>query len=284
MISDVLCLDINHDGTTDILTVGEWMGVDVWEISEHGFEKTTNLYFDHSYSGLWNTLVAEDIDGDGDLDLLVGNMGLNTHLKANDTEPLEMIYADFDQNGSIDPFLCCFVQGASYPYSTRDELADQIFTKRSKFPTHKSYANATIKDLFTPAELKESKTLRVNDLETCLFINEGGKFNKMALPIQAQYAPVYKILVMDVDNDQKKDIILLGNQSDFKIRLGKCDANYGIVLKNEGNNRFSYLPQLQTGLSIKGDVKDACYDPVQKLLYITRNQDEIITYSLQTIQ
>ncbi|HMH33970.1 MAG TPA: hypothetical protein VK543_13115 [Puia sp.] len=111
-------------------------------------------YIQFPSSGWWNSILAEDFDGDGDLDLVIGNTGLNTQFKASEKEPLTLYYKDFDNNGSIDPILCYYINGISYPSSSRDDLMDQLPSLKKKFLEYKSYADATIHDIFSAEQLK----------------------------------------------------------------------------------------------------------------------------------
>ena len=179
-----------------------------------------------------------------------------------------MYYADFDGNGNIDPIFTCYVQGKSYPYVSRDELNNQIFAMRKRFTSYRDYSNATINDIFTPDELAKADSLTVNELHTSLFINQNGKFIKTNLPEQAQFTYISKIIADDFDKDGKKDLLLLGNHSDNRLKLGSIDAGYGLLLKGDGKGNFVYVPQTTSGLCIKGDVKSALDININQSQYI----------------
>jgi hypothetical protein len=256
MITDAKWLDLDKDGRKDLIVTGEWMAPAVF------MNKRTKLvadttYFPPALSGWWNTIEAADLDNDGDTDIIMGNWGLNSQLKCSNTEPLQMISKDFDQNGSIDPFLCCYVQGKSFPYVSRDELLDEIYPLRKKFTSYKSYADATITDIFSKEELQGTQRLSAQQLETTYFENRNGGFIAHALPIEAQFSPVYKIIIEDFNGDHHKDILLLGNQEYPRLKLGKMDASFGTLLLNDGKGNFFYSPNKENGLLIAGDVKDA---------------------------
>jgi hypothetical protein len=111
------------------------MPVKIFSFNGKDFEDKTADYFASEETGFWNTLKIEDLDGDGKPDMLAGNLGLNSQIKASQKEPAELYFADFDKNGSIDPFFNFYVQGKSYPFVSRDELNDQIYPMRKKFHT-----------------------------------------------------------------------------------------------------------------------------------------------------
>jgi hypothetical protein len=211
---------------------------------------------------------------------VAGNYGLNTQCKASEKEPAEMYYKDFDDNGSVDPMLCFYIQGKTYPYVTRDELLDQMSIMRTRFTDYKSYADATLKDIFTEEELKGVNHLQVTSLATTLFISGAdGRFHEKTLPMQAQFAPVFTLTAMDYDKDGNQDLLLCGNINHARLRFGKYDANYGVLLKGDGKGGFSYIPQNKSGFTIWGDTRSVINTGKQLLLGI--NQKDIKAYQIK---
>jgi hypothetical protein len=263
MVTDAAFVDLNKDKKQELIIVGEWMPITVFEVTQGKLTNKTENYFDRKLSGWWNKLMIEDINGDGSVELLVGNLGLNSQCKASDKQPAELYYKDFDENGSIDPILCTYikaggVQWTSYPYLTRDELLEQVPTKRPKFTSYESYSNAILTDIFGEDELKDAKKLEANYLKTVLLTqNVQGKFEEKALPIEVQFAPIYTIIVTDYDQDGKKDIVMCGNLNKSRLKLGKYDANYGLLLKGDGKGQFISISQRQSGFNLIGDVRSA---------------------------
>jgi hypothetical protein len=256
MVTDAAWVDMNGDKKPDLVLVGEWMPITVFENSNSKLTDATTKYFDKKYAGWWNCIQVSDINHDGHPDLVAGNLGLNSQCRASDAEPAEMLYKDFDDNGSVDPMLCFYVQHKSYPFVSRDELLDQMSMMRTRFPDYKSYADATIDKIFTPEEMKGARWLTANSLATTCFIsNAKGKLYQVALPAQAQYAPVYTITTLDFDHDGKDDLLLCGNSNQARIRFGKYDASYGVLLKGDGKGNYQYVNQQQSGFSITGDVR-----------------------------
>ena len=256
MVTDAAWLDIDNDGKKDLLVCGEWMKIHLFSNKNGKLIDVSEKYFPDSLKGWWSRLHLADMDGDGDMDLIAGNWGLNSPIKASKSEPVTMFYNDFDNNGSIDPLICYYIQGKSYPMASRDEMTDQMVSLRQRFPTYDSYSNATIEDILKPEQLKSAKQLSANYFETTYFENNSGVFKAKKLPLQANFFPVYAISTGDFDHDGKQDIILAGNIDHARIKIGKIDAGYGVLLKGDGKGNFEYIPQLKSGLSVKGCTRD----------------------------
>jgi enediyne biosynthesis protein E4 len=254
LINDFSVVDFNKDGFDDIVAVGEWTGVQFLENKKGKFEKLENGL--EKMTGFWNRIQSIDIENDGDLDLIVGNFGLNSQYKATENEPINMNLADFDGNGSLDPIMSYYIQGKNYPAYSRDELLDQLAPLRKKYTNYELYSTAITDDILAEFKDKVPTKKEVNTLETIILVNNNGKFEKGTFPIQAQFAPVFAIAVEDLNKDGFKDIILAGNQSHARVRIGNIDANFGQVFINNKKGSFNYLPQNQSGLQLKGDVKD----------------------------
>ncbi|MFA6085687.1 VCBS repeat-containing protein [Mucilaginibacter sp.] len=256
MVSCAAWADMNGDKTPDLIIAGEWMPLMVFENKSGKLINATNKYFGKSYTGWWNCLTVADINHDGHPDIIAGNMGLNTQCRATDQEPAEMYYKDFDDNGSIDPILCFYIQHKSYPYLTRDELLDQISMMRSRFPDYNSYADASVNQVFTPDEMKNAGHLTANYLTTACFVSTGKpRLLMVPLPSEVQYAPVFTINLLDYDGDGNNDLLMCGNIDHTRVRFGKYDANYGVLLKGDGKGRFSYIPQQRSGFKLTGDIR-----------------------------
>jgi hypothetical protein len=256
LVTDAAWADLDGDGPRELVVVGEWMPVRVWKKQDGKLAEATDAYFAKPYRGWWNKLLAGDFNGDGKADLLVGNLGLNSQCRATDAAPAELYYKDFDDNGSVDPILCLYTGGRSYPYVSRDELLDQISLMRTRFPDYKSYADATLQDIFTPEELRGATRLSANCLATTFFASTpGGKLREGKLPPEAQFAPVFAVTALDYNRDGQQDLVLAGNVNRARLRLGNADANYGLLLRGDGRGNFAAVPQRQSGLQLRGDVR-----------------------------
>lgn len=256
MVTDAKWVDIHKNNKPVLMVSGEWMPLQCFELDNNKLVDKTDFYFDKKLNGLWNRIEFVDIDHDGDLDLIAGNWGTNSQFGASEKEPMTMFYDDFDKNGFLDPIICQFNEGVSYPMATRDELTDQVVSLRQKFPNYESYSSATIKDILTPHQIQAAKKLKVDYLHTTWLENVNGKFIVRSLPIQSDFSPVYSICAQDFNGDGNVDLLLCGNIDQARIRIGKIDANYGVLLLGDGKGHFKYMNQSESGLSIKGSVRD----------------------------
>lgn len=264
MVSDAVWIDVNQDKVNDLIIVGEWMPIRIFLNQKGKLKDRSTEFIKFGSSGWWNTIYADDMDADGDKDLVIGNLGLNAQFKASEKEPMSIYYKDFDENGSVDPIFCYYIGGVSYPAASRDDLMDQLPSLKNKFLEYHKYANATINDLFTADQLKDAKMLKAELLETVYLENTGKGFNLKQLPVEAQYAPVYAIASSDIDKDGKKDLILAGNNSWTRIKFGHFTSSNGTLLSGNGKGEFTYVPQWKSGLNIRGNVRSLKMFPVGK--------------------
>lgn len=280
MITDAVWIDLNQDQQKDLVVVGEWLPVAVF-VSDNGkLVNQTKKYFGEELKGWWNTITVADFNQDQKPDLLIGNVGSNTPFQVSNQQPAELHFKDFDKNGSIDPFFSFYNQGKSYPYVNRDELFGQLSYLRSKYTTYESYAEVDINTIFSKTELKDAQHLSANHLKTTLFLSQSdGTFEKGTLPIEVQYSPIHAVTTLDYNQDEKEDIILCGNDSNIRLRMGKFDANYGVLLAGDGQGNFEYVSQSTSGLKVKGDVKSIL--SINNTLYFGINQGQLVTYELE---
>ena len=256
MITDAQWEDLDQDGRKDLIICGEFMPIKVFKNTPEGFADQSSQYFSQEENGFWSSLLVTDLDNDGVKEIIAGNLGTNSQIKVSPDQPGELYYADFDKNGSIDPIFCFYMQNKSYPFVSRDELNDQIFPMRRKFISYKDYSEATIERILTPEQLSSALKWTVTEARSVLFRRDQGKFKKEILPIQSQFAPITQILSGDFSQHHQTDLLLLGNKSFNRLKLGTMDANYGCLLKAKGLG-FEYINQGESGLSVDGDVKSA---------------------------
>lgn len=284
MVTDAIWIDLNHDGKKDLIVVGEWMPVKVYLNNNGKLEDASSVYIKFASSGWWNKILADDFDGDGDLDIVIGNAGTNAQFRASEKEPLSIYYKDFDGNGSIDPIFCYYIKGVSYPSESRNDLIEQLPMLRKKFTDYKTYAQATIHDVFTAEQLKDAGKLSAETLATLYLQNDGDSgFTVKTLPREAQYAPVYAIASVDINKDGNKDLVLAGNNAWTRIKFGRHRANHGIALLGDGKGNFTYVGQPQSGLNVRADVRSMEIIKVKDshILVMGINDENLISYELR---
>lgn len=281
MITDMTWADIDNDGDQDMVIVGDWMPVKIF-INDNGTFKDESVSFGLSDTeGWWHRITAKDINGDGKIDFILGNNGLNSHFKATVHKPVTMYVNDFDMNGSVEQIICTYYGDKSYPAVMKDDLVRQIPSLTKKFKKFDDYKDATIEDIFSPAILQRSVKLSSKIMENCIMINTGtGSFKLIPLPVEAQFSPVYAIGADDFDGDGKCDLFIGGNQYMAKPETGINDASYGLFLKNNGDGTFQAVSPVESGISSKGEIRDLKVIKINanKIVTVARNNDTLQFY------
>jgi len=280
MITAAKWMDFDNDGHTDLVIAGEWMPLRFFKNYRSRLIEVTDSTGLTGNNGLWRSLAVADLDGDGDPDIVAGNLGLNNDCEAGEERPIELFATDLDHNGTIDPVLCYYLKDEdgvkrSYPAARRDELARQAPLVAKRFPLNRDYAQAAFADIYQAAPGDSLLHFSCTETRSCWFENLGhGKFRKHALPVEAQFAPVNAILCADLDHDGILDLLLAGNEYQTNVLRGRYDASYGCFLKGlpvepsalaggnqeppSGGNqarRFTCIPAAATGLRLRGDIK-----------------------------
>lgn len=256
MVTDACWIDYDLDGYKDLILVGEWMKVCVLMNNKGMFSDVTRRAGMDETSGWWNCIYPSDIDMDGDMDLIAGNLGLNSILKASTEEPVEMYLNDFDDNGTLDHVICSYQDGTSYPMASLDELSSQISDLKQKYPGYSDFGGKTARDIFGSKALKRSILKSAVLFESCIFLNGGdGTFEIKKLPVMAQFSPVRSILADDINRDGNIDIILIGNDYTAKPSMGRYDASYGWCLMGDPATGFSALMPDESGFKVSGDAR-----------------------------
>jgi hypothetical protein len=233
-------------------------------------------------SGWWNSIAAGDFDEDGDMDYVVGNLGLNTPLKATHNRPLCVYAKDYDKNGLIDPIMCYYVEGENQIFATRDDMVRQINAMRSRFNTYESYATASFDQSFTTEEIKDAFILKAECFESSYFQNLGeSKFKRTPLPIGAQFAPVFGLLPGDYNNDGYLDVLVAGNSFATEASTGRYDAMKGTLLAGDGQGNFREDNAAINGFRADGDVKALAKIYLKEntnLVLVAKNNDRTEAY------
>lgn len=284
MITSAVWTDFDNDKQTDLVIAGEWMPVRFFKNNHGSLQEVTDASGLTQMNGMWRSLAAADMDNDGDMDFIAGNLGLNCAYKVNDKEPLGVFAMDFDGNGSIDPIPFYYIKNndgvlQSFPAISRSQFADQVPAIKKQFLLHADYARASFDDIFKGKPKDNILSLHCNETRSCYFENKGnGKFIKHILPMEAQFAPINAIICDDLDNDGFKDLLLAGNEYQSEVITGRYDASYGCFLKGSNKKVFTAIPTVQSGFMIKGDVKSMAIISTgkgQKLVLAAVNNDSL---------
>jgi hypothetical protein len=276
MITDAIFEDLDNDGFNELIVVGEFMGVEIFK-NKNGvlFKMEDNPLSE--IKGWWNVIFAEDFNGDGLKDIIVGNHGTNSRFKASDKRPISLYINDYDKNGSKDPILTFRAENnKDYPYSLRHDLINQIKILKKQFPNYDSFKDASMKDIFSENQINNSYIPIANNLRTTLLINQGDmNFNSAYLPKEVQFSPILGINAKDFDKDGDLDLVMGGNLFGVKPEMGRYDSSYGVFLENLGDAKFKFHSDGK-GLIVKGEIRKIISD--EDLLIISRNNNNVVIY------
>jgi hypothetical protein len=256
MATDLAWADLDGDGQEELVVVGEWMPVSVFQWNNQKLVNVTEKFGLANSNGLWFRLALADLDKDGDLDLVTGNLGLNTRFTAAPDAPFYCFAKDFDNNGTVDPVVACSEDGKIYPIVQKDVLVKQMPVLKKRFLYAKDYANATVSDIWPQKDLDAGLTLQANMLETCWWENQNGRFVRRVLPSQAQVSTVQGIVCMDVNADGHLDLLLAGNKYGLEVETNACDAGNGACFLGDGKGGFTWLDNTLSGFWAMGEARD----------------------------
>ena len=256
MVTSAVWTDIDKDGWTDLMIVGEWMPITVFRNNEGSFENITKKLDLQDTNGWWFSIQQADFDKDGDMDYIVGNLGLNYKYKANKEETFDIYVNDFDKNNSNDIVLSYYDEGIEYPVRGRQCSSDQIPAIKKKFKDYDEFSTATLEDVYTKKDLNRSLNYKVRSFASIYLENNDGDFIIKKLPNYAQISIINQILVKDFDNDSNLDIVIAGNLYGSEVETPRNDAGIGLYLKGNGKGAFEPVRAYESGLFINGDTKD----------------------------
>jgi enediyne biosynthesis protein E4 len=280
MVTDAIWLNLNGDKKLDLIVVGEWMPITVFIQNQSGvFQDQTEAYNLLSTNGWWNAISSGDFDLDGDLDLIAGNLGLNSRLRASLTEPVSIFIGDVDKNGSLDHILTYFNKGVQYPFISRDQLVKQVPSLKRKFLKYENYKSVKLEDILSQEDVKNFIRKDAYTFSSLYLENKGnGKFSIHELPNEAQFFPVFSICVDDINRDGRLDFLASGNLFAIQPDFGRYDAGLGLAMLGDGKGNFSAFSNSETGLLVTGEGRDIAVvrTSKRKKVYLFSQNNDIL--------
>ena len=250
-------VDIDGDSWEDLVVAGEWMSIRFFKNNEgKSFKEVTEEIYLPDHRGWWYDIEKGDFDNDGDMDLIVGNLGLNYKYQASVEKPFRVYLNDFDKNATYDIVLSYKSDNTEYPVRGRQCSSEQMPAIKEKFKNYNSFANASLEEIYSDKMLEESLKYEITSFSSVYLQNNDGKFTAKPLTYQAQFSNINAMVVKDVDLDGNLDVVLGGNLYNAEVETPRNDASYGLWLKGDGSNGFSAQEPRKTGLVIRGDVRN----------------------------
>jgi len=284
MVNSAVWSDFDNDGWQDLIIAGEWMPPTFYKNQKGKLVNVTEQTGLKDMNGWWNSIFPADIDNDGDIDYVLGNMGTNIDYRPSKNQPLEIFYGDFANTGKLKPVVTTYTLDNAgkknpYPITFRDDFFQSIPLLKKKFANYQSYSIAQLSNIFSKATLKKAVHLTANTFQSCILINNGnGKFTVQPLPPEAQFSSIYGILAMDVDLDGNLDLLITGNSHSNEVVYGWMDASLGLLLK--GNGKGDFIPQSseQSGLFLHEATRGigSMYDSKgREIIIVVANADSL---------
>ena len=256
MVTSALFTDIDNDNKPDLLITGEWMPVTVFKNDGRKFSNNTTQAGLAESNGLWQSLAAGDFDNDGDMDYIAGNWGLNCPYSCSSEKPMSVCYQDFDKNGTTDPLLSYYEDGKNYPLVSLDYIVEQLPVLKKQFLHYADYATAPTEKVLEIFKVKNPPTLYCKTLASVFIENKSnGKLEIKKLPQDAQIAPLFGMMAMDINEDGNLDLIAVGNHYWTDVVIGKYDAGKGLTMLGDGKGNFKSVPLIQSGFLVDADAR-----------------------------
>jgi hypothetical protein len=279
LVTDASWADMDNDQISDLVVVGEWMPVSIFKNDGHLLSLLSTDTGLENAKGLWACLEISDLDLDGDMDLILGNHGMNTRLKASKEKPLTLYINDFDNNKSPEQIMTMYNGDKPYPLTLRNDLVMQMPGLKKKYLYYSDFREQMIEEIIPEKDLRTAAKSQVTMTASAIAWNEGnGSFTLSVLPAAAQFAPVFSILVLQTDSDDSPEILLGGNFYRSKPEIGMYDASYGLLLDVGEDRLITPVKGTKSGVNLAGEIRDMLLiDWKHKpTVLVARNNDSLI--------
>lgn len=254
MITSAAWADINGDGRHELIVAGDYMHPRAFSFNGTQFEEISTGLED--LSGWWQTIAVADLNGDGHMDLILGNLGENFYLQADSASPVKIFCKDFDDNGTIDKVFTRTINGHDMPVFMKKEMTDQMPSLKRLNLKNEEYAGKTVQELFGD-KLKDATVKQINFTSSVVAYNDGkGRFAIRKLPMAAQLSSINAVLVADMNGDGHPDIVAGGNWMNLLPQFSSIDASYGHLFLNDTHGNFKEVASSVTGLDVPGETRD----------------------------
>ena len=286
MVTTAAWADVNNDHYPELLLAGDWMSVLLFHNAKGILSDVAAKAGLTHLSGMWSSITALGPDKDGHIDFVLGNGGYNSQFRASSSQPMTLYAADFDDNGTIDPIFCYYIQGKSYPMASRDELLDQITALRKKFVHYSDYADASLQDIFPRDKIAGARVYTCEQLASgILHARDTEKYEFSSLPAEAQFSKVFAAIPDDFDGDGIPDLLIAGNFYPYRTQLGACDASLALLLKGTAGGGYQPVDPAVSGLYAGGDVRrmvEIKTSSGERLLIVGKNNDAVQVLKINT--
>jgi hypothetical protein len=288
LVCDAVWTDYDNDGWQDLMLAGEWTPITILKNEQGKSLKRIENQELKSQVGFWNSLASGDFDNDGDMDYIAGNLGINTMNKVSDEFPLTVYGKDFNNDGLYDAIPTVFFPDKDkkrheVPFNTRDDLIKQVTTFKERFDNYSKFASADIYGVLAKSDVENALVLKANNMNSSYIENLGeGNFKISALPIQAQIAPIFGMLIEDFDEDGNLDVLMVGNDFGNEVSVGRLDAFNGLLLSGNGEGEFMVNNLIQAGFLVGGDAKGLIRITNAKgnpLIMVTQNKGKLASFA-----
>jgi hypothetical protein len=284
MVTDAVFSDINKDGQDDLMIVGEWMDIKILINYDGSFIDKSSEFGLENTRGIWWSITAADLDGDGDDDYVLGNLGKNNKFKASKEHPFKVYANDFDDNGTNDVVLAKFYKDDYVPLRGRECTSQQMPYIGEKFKDFHSFASSKLFEILPENKLDKAVVYEIESFESIVLFNNNTSFKKQTLPNAAQVSPIKSSIIKDVNGDAFMDIVVVGNHYGVEVETTRYDAGYGAVLLGGSDGTFEFINPTKSGFYVPYDSRHISKITVNnaEMIIVTSNNEKLEAFNVRS--